>query len=229
MSEVSSIRQVGDTSVPLILTIEKEGVGGVTGKSPTVALRNAAGTTSYLDWNDNTFKTSGWTTKYASMTEVERGHYQRILNSSLVSAIVAGFKVAAEYHVDDGSGTIGDALDVILFVEEIHDVATEGGIAAAVWDEVLSSTSHFTSGTAGELLQIVKGLVQQNFFIDNTAYNSSGLLTTARIRIFQTKAATDLATDGGSSQGEIATFDITTVAESGNAGQIATYKATRVS
>lgn len=109
--------EVTETVVPLDLSISKDTVGGMTGLAPTVALRNAAGTTSYLDWNDNTFKTSGWTTKYASMTEVERGHYQRILDPTAVAAIVPGFTTVAEYRISAATAK-GDVHEVIDFVSE---------------------------------------------------------------------------------------------------------------
>lgn len=105
--------EVTETALPLELTVDKLGVGGVTGLSPTVAVRNASTVNSYLDFSDLAFKTSGWTTKYASMSEVERGHYQRLLNVSALSLAV-GFRLVAEYHADNGSGVIGDDLDLFL-------------------------------------------------------------------------------------------------------------------
>lgn len=121
---VAILAEKADTDLPLDLTIEKEGVGGVTGKSPTVALRKGSTTNSYLDWADNTFKIAGWTTKYASMTEIERGHYQRALNLSVLgSSVKAGDVLLAEYHVNDGAGVIGDAQDVIMVVAQTTDMS----------------------------------------------------------------------------------------------------------
>lgn len=140
--------EVGATVVPLVLTIEQEGVGGVTGKSPTVALRNASTTNSYLDWADNTFKVAGWTTKYASMSEVERGHYQRVFNSSLVAAIADGTVVSVEFHVDDGASVIGDDADVILFT------AGFGGGGGGGWDDLVAA--HQVPGSFGELVYQIR-------------------------------------------------------------------------
>jgi hypothetical protein len=131
------------TAASLDLTIEKEGIGGVVGLAPTVALRNAATLNSYFDWADSTFKTSGWTTKYAAMTAVERGHYRRALDLSTTPSIIEGMALVAEYHVDNGSGIIGDAHDIIT-------VADAAAIAAAVWDAQLAD--HLDAGTTGEAL-----------------------------------------------------------------------------
>jgi hypothetical protein len=111
-----------DSAVPLDLTIDKEGVGGVTGKAPTVAIRDASTTTSYLDFNDNIFKTVGWTTKYSSMVEVERGHYQKTFNVSVLS-LSEGDILVAEYHVDDGADVIGDALDIVVITSQTADLS----------------------------------------------------------------------------------------------------------
>lgn len=105
-----------NTAVPLDLTITQEGVGGVTGETPTVALRDGATTNSYLDFADNTFKTSGWTTKYASLAEVEKGHYQRLLNMTLISPTpVDGKAFVAEYELNAVVGK-GVDHDVLLLV-----------------------------------------------------------------------------------------------------------------
>ena len=107
-----------DQVIPLDLTIEQEDVGGVTGKSPTVRLRDATTVDSYLDFSDNTFKTAGWTTQNASMSEVGRGHYTRTLDLSLITALVLGNALVAEYFVDDGGDVVGEAHDVILIGKE---------------------------------------------------------------------------------------------------------------
>jgi len=110
----SLVVEVTDTAVPLDVTIVKQ--GGVTGASPTVALRDGATTNSYLDWSDNTFKTSGWGSKYASLTEVERGHYQRLLNLTLISGLTPGKALVAEFAVVDGGATWGDH-DILLLTD----------------------------------------------------------------------------------------------------------------
>jgi hypothetical protein len=105
-----------NAELPLSLTIRRAGVGGITGLSPTVALRRATTAGSYLDWDDGTFKGSGWSTKYASLTEAERGHYVRTLDLSGVPGATAGLFMLAEYRVDNGGDVVGDAQDVVSVV-----------------------------------------------------------------------------------------------------------------
>lgn len=116
-----------DTLVPLKLTINQEGVGGVTGLSPTVAVRNAATTNSYLDFADGTFKTGGWTLRDAPLTDIGDGHYQRNLNAAGVTGMAPGLVVATEYAVDNGSDIVGTDSDLIRFVASIDDIPTDVG------------------------------------------------------------------------------------------------------
>lgn len=117
-----------DTAAALELTVTKDPDGGVTGLLPTVAIRQLPSTNSYLDWNDNTFKTSGWTTKYAVMTEVERGHYHKTFNVNALG-LTSGTKLFAEYNVDNGSTVKGAGSELIVvsdlradttFVRKMH-------------------------------------------------------------------------------------------------------------
>lgn len=103
-----------ETALPLDLTVNQFSVGGVTGLVPTVAVRLAAtGTPQYLDWASNTVKTSGWTTKYQNMTEIERGHYQQLLNISVLSLAV-GVKLIAEYAAVVGGVTYTSSDTVLV-------------------------------------------------------------------------------------------------------------------
>ena len=114
-----------ETALPLELNVSELGVGGLTGLSPTVAVRNiSAGTPArYLDWSDGTFKTSGWTTKYSVLSEVERGTYQRTLNVAALS-LAAGTKLSAEYHVDTVVAGLGDDAEVFELVAPVSSADT---------------------------------------------------------------------------------------------------------
>lgn len=57
------------------------------------------------------------------------------------------------------------------------------------------------------LLRIV-ALQKENYFIDQTNYNTEGLLLSGRIRLFRTKAEVLAATDGGVGEGEFATYTL---------------------
>lgn len=62
-----------------------------------------------------------------------------------------------------------------------------------------------------EMTRKVLGLSHENIFIDNTIYDPESQLLSARVRLFDTKAHCDLATDGGSeTDGLIATYQLTT-------------------
>lgn len=100
-------------------------------------------------------------------------------------------------------------------------------IVDGLLDEVINSSNHFTTDTVGETLTILRGLVQQNFMLDETVYNADNLLTSGRIRIFTNKTEVGAATDGGSGQGEIATFTIASVAQGGSL--VKSYKVERTS
>jgi hypothetical protein len=77
-----------------------------------------------------------------------------------------------------------------------------------------------------EMLQRVLGLNHENIFIDNTEYDPNTQLVLARVRLFDSKAHCDAATDGGSeTAGLIATYQLTTVWEGINRFQ--TFKQTR--
>ncbi len=95
-----------ETSLPLELVVDQLGVGGVTGLSPTVAIRLVgAPTLTYLDWDDYTFKTSGWSTQFQIMTEIGNGTYQQLLNVSAVVDVLVGMWFVAEYSASSGSNS----------------------------------------------------------------------------------------------------------------------------
>lgn len=150
-----SLLEQTDTAAALVLSIDQEGVGGVTGKAPIVRIRDASTTDSYLDWADLTFKALGWTTLDGVMTEIDHngasdGHYQRSLDVSAVAAMVPGFAFVAEYSVDDGGDVIGDSSETFEVVSEIANIPTAALIADAVWDELLAG--HVIAGSSGSAL-----------------------------------------------------------------------------
>jgi hypothetical protein len=114
--------EITAVSIPLTLTISQDGVGGISGQSPTVAIRMGATTNSYLDFSDATFKTVGWVLKYGSMTESENGHYTRPLAVASLG-LPAGTVLVAEYFVDDGVSVAGVDTDEILLVEQGADTS----------------------------------------------------------------------------------------------------------
>lgn len=74
-----------DTAFPLTLVIDSITSGPLPGQSPTVAVRLAPTTNSYLDWTTLTFKVAGWGVKFLPMTDLSLvggspGVYQAILD-----------------------------------------------------------------------------------------------------------------------------------------------------
>jgi hypothetical protein len=128
--------------VPLSLVVEREGVGGIAGLSPTVALRLGEDPTQYLDWSLMAFKASGWVTKYKTMTGVERGHYYTLLSLPTLGA-VAGASYVAQFNVNNGADVQGEAEDVLL----VTSVATD----AALLRKALTNRMEESPGNPGQL------------------------------------------------------------------------------
>jgi hypothetical protein len=133
-----------EIALPLELSISQYGVGGVTGQAPTVAIRlAAAGTPSYLDWGSSTFKTSGWATKYQVMSEIERGHYQQMLNVSTL-ALTANTKLIAEFAVTGAFPILGVAQEEIY----VNNVTSQ----VTLLRKVAKNRLEETSGNPGHLV-----------------------------------------------------------------------------
>lgn len=127
---------------PLTLVVNRAGSGGITGLAPTVALRDGADPTSYLDWGDSTFKSSGWSSKYAALTAVERGHYQRMLDLPAVGAL-PGQSLVAQFYVNNGGDVRGEAEDVVL----VTDTKTDTSLLR----KALTNRMEETPGNPGQL------------------------------------------------------------------------------
>lgn len=110
----SLLVEVTNSTVPLVVTLI--GDGAVTGASPVVALRDGATTNSYLDWSDSSFKTSGWTTKYSPMTEIELGQYQQLLDLPQINGLAVGRALVAEFSVVYG-GETWSGNDILLLID----------------------------------------------------------------------------------------------------------------
>jgi hypothetical protein len=122
------------------------------------------------------------------------------------------------------SGTYPDGIGTHI----VDNLDAKVSLASAdLLDSLLSG--HFTADSVGEALQLIRGMVQQNYMLDQTTFNASGLMTSGRIRIFSTKSEVDSANDGVSGEGEIATFAVSALAETSDSSKVKTYKVTRES
>jgi len=102
-------------------------------------------------------------------------------------------------------------------------VTNISAIVAAILDELL--TGHAVIGSVGDAIAIAAGLLQGNFFMDQTNNTNPNGQTAARMRIFRTNIAAAAATDGGVGEGEFATFVVTTTYSGPN--KIVTHRVVR--
>lgn len=100
-----------DTSAPIFLAVDN--TGGVTGLTVTVQIRDGATSTSYLDFNDLTFKTSAWTQKSLTLNEIGGGHYSNALNVSLITNLPTTSHLAVEYDI--AGSVVGVANSTLTF------------------------------------------------------------------------------------------------------------------
>lgn len=134
--------EVNVTQWPLDLTINKLGVGGVTGLTPTVAVRNAATINSYLDWSDYVFKTSGWVQQFLTLTEVGHGYYRALLNVALTDMPV-GTVFSVEY-TNTGVGIAGNTAETLEIVQVQEEVNFLRKIASNRLEEVSGNPGTLT-------------------------------------------------------------------------------------
>ena len=140
-----------DLSVPLELTIDKEGVGGVVGKSPTVRIRDGATTSSFLDWGDNTFKAAGWAQVDRPLTEVGSGHYTEMLDLVTIGAVVGNVFIA-QYDVNDGGDVVGVAHDVILVGQQAASDFAQALLDISLIRKSITNRMEEFPGTPGTLI-----------------------------------------------------------------------------
>ncbi len=107
-----------ETALPVTVQVNNAS-GGVKGLTVVVACRDGGTVNSWLDFNDSTFKTSGWTTQQSSMTEVSTsiaaGVYAIAAGldlNAMTNLPAATNKLILEYEITAG-GTSGNAIDVI--------------------------------------------------------------------------------------------------------------------
>lgn len=102
------IANYSDVAVPLILTVDAG--GGIAGLDVQVMIRKGGSTTDYLDFNDSTFKSTGWIEKSKAMIDIDNGFYTETLD---VSSLEHNRNLIAEYSV---SGIVtGIAAGIISF------------------------------------------------------------------------------------------------------------------
>lgn len=120
---------------------------------------------------------------------------------------------AAEVDTPGGEGNIWLRIRVPGFRSAVFRtpirvvVPSAAEIRDAIFDAARSG--FITSGTIGEGIAVTAAMLEGNFFMDQITNTSNGQ-TVSRMRCFHTGAAAAAATDGGSGEGEFATFIVTT-------------------
>jgi len=128
MGTSSIIAERTATDIDLTLSVSRN--GGVAGLTAVVAIRDGDTPNSYLDFADQTFKTSGWTTRQAAMTDLGGGHYRRALDLTAMINLPAGTEeLVAEYE-------------------------TTGSVASVTHDKIQIVTSFLTLATAAALATV---------------------------------------------------------------------------
>lgn len=137
-----------ETEVPLNLFLNNG--GPVSGATAVVAIRDADTPDSYLDFNDDTFKTAGWTTKQASLTGGDPGVYTLVpgLDLSAITNLPAGTDhLIAEYEVTAPAGSEGKVMDIVYLDDRVEDL---NDLSQADVQSALTAQG-YTSGRATNL------------------------------------------------------------------------------
>ena len=103
-----------DSAFPLEVAVDS--TGGVTGLSVSATIRDINNAASYLDFNDSTFKTSGWTTKAKTLTDLGLGFYGTTLDITAITNLPTGKSLAIEYDISGSVVSIDHG--VITFLDD---------------------------------------------------------------------------------------------------------------
>lgn len=107
----------------------------------------------------------------------------------------------------------------IVYADAGHTV--ENIIYSRAVEQIFASTESIDDIAA--LILRVLGLVHENIFIDNTVHDGNGQLVGCRVRLFDSRANCEAATDGGSETvGLTATYEMSTVYE--GVGKMGSYR-----
>lgn len=132
-----------EANAPINLLVNKN--GGVESLTGSVKIRDGATTDYYLDFDDDTFKLTGWTEMSASLEDIGSGKY--VLSGGLdISAITnlsaSTHHLVAEFEIT-GSET-GVACDLIFLRTSTYNIVDD------ILDEPI--TNHLTSGSVGDTI-----------------------------------------------------------------------------
>lgn len=108
-----------------------------------------------------------------------------------------------------------------VYQDAIHTVQLTPLVYSRELEQIFV-TSSSTDDLAANIARIL-GLVHENVFIDNTVYDANAMLLAGRIRIFDSKANVQAASDGGIGEtGVVAEYTIE--ADYDGPGKMGTYR-----
>jgi hypothetical protein len=160
--------EVGDTNVSIELELMRNAVP-IIGATVTAAVRNKLNN-QFLDFNDNTFKAAGWTTKFQTLTDLNgtdtdmKGIYRFLWNSATPVAAQGEYQFIFKYN--DGVSDL-ESFDDVYF----DDALTSTSIASAVWNAL--TASFVSANSFGLMMKRIKAALLNRFEL---ADGSSGNL-----------------------------------------------------
>lgn len=160
--------KVGDTNVAIEMQLLRNAVP-ITGATVTAAVRNRLNN-QFLDFNDNTFKASGWTTKFTTLTDLNgtdtdmAGMYRFLWNSSSPVTVQAELQFLFKYN--DGVNTL-ETFEDVYFDDAATSAAT---IASAVWNAL--TASYVAANSFGLMMKKIKAaLINRMELADGSSSN----------------------------------------------------------
>lgn len=147
-----------DTNVPAKLSVNDSN-GGVAGLTVGLEVLDATTQNSYLDFSDNTFKTSGWTTKSVLVSDVGGGRYSLSGGLNVAAMISPPNKLLLEYNV---SGAKSGAVSEELLIRESTYQAKVGlfddniGVADRYTVVFYKNSEPITTGITVPTIQVIQ-------------------------------------------------------------------------
>ena len=174
----------------------------------------------YFDWDDNTFKApAGATTLQTALDQVSKTYSPGLYQLDFGPDHLKGFDTSKitnagtddvyDVTIEQIGGTDAAGLPTGYELHVRQEAVLPSDIADAVWNAM--QADHKVLGSFGDLMRRIVALQKEHYVIDNMVHNTQGLLTAARIRLFENKADVLAASDGGAGEGEFAAYTFTTL------------------
>lgn len=138
----------GDTERIQSAPLKDGSLAAVTGSATVVVAVQRVSDGQWLDWNDDTFKASGWTTRQQTMTEVSAtlapGEYRHDFDTSAITNAAADDTYMV--HLDDTSGTA-------VNVPQVGEIKIDQW-PAAILEDTAAIDARLPSDPADESIQL---------------------------------------------------------------------------